>query len=141
MKFVVDSSIVLKWYLPALDSPKALKLRLDDHIGIHELLAPDIFSVECGDALVRAERRKVIGPGKAEDHLVDLLGVRVPVHSSSSLLLRAAAIALSTRTTFNAGLSLAVADREKCNLLTADPKVIGNAGKHSPFVTAFPLLP
>ncbi len=141
MKYVLDSSVVQKWYVSAADTPKALKLRLDFHFGIHELLAPDILLAECGHDLVRAERQNAIGPGEAELFLVDLVRVQVPLHPSSPLLRRAAAIALSTRLSFYASLNLALAEREKCDLLTADQKVIRNARKSFSFVIDFASIP
>jgi predicted nucleic acid-binding protein len=141
MKWVLDSSVALKWYSRDADTPKALKLRLDFHLGIHEFLAPDILPAECGHDLVQAERRSVIGPGEAELFLVDLRGVRLPLHPSSPLVQRAAVIALSTQISFYASLYLALAERENCELLTAASKVIRNARKHFPFVIDFASIP
>ena len=64
MKYVLDSSVALKWVLPEQDSATANRLRADFHSGLHELLAPDIFPVEIGHALSKAERRKAIAPAQ-----------------------------------------------------------------------------
>ena len=56
MKYVLDSSVALKWVLPEPDSAKAKQLR-DDYVnGTHELIAPNIFYVEAAHALTRASR-------------------------------------------------------------------------------------
>ena len=43
MRYVLDASVALKWVLPEMDSPKAVRLRNDFRRNIHELIAPDIF--------------------------------------------------------------------------------------------------
>jgi hypothetical protein len=40
MKYVLDSSVALKWVLPEADSAKATRLRDGYTNGIHALLAP-----------------------------------------------------------------------------------------------------
>ena len=62
MKYVLDSSVALKTALAEIDSPQAIRLLDDFHNGIHELLAPDVFHVEVGHALTRAERQGRIVP-------------------------------------------------------------------------------
>lgn len=42
MRYVLDSSVALKWVLLEADSARAIRLR-DDHLnGVHELIAPDL---------------------------------------------------------------------------------------------------
>lgn len=60
VKYVLDSSVALKWVLPESDSAKAIQLRLDYQRGVHELVAPNIFYVEAAHALTRAERQRRI---------------------------------------------------------------------------------
>ena len=45
MKYVLDSSVALKWVLPEADSGKAIRLRDGYSNGTHDLLAPDIFPI------------------------------------------------------------------------------------------------
>ena len=63
MRFVLDSSVAVKWVLTELDSNKADRLRDDYRNAVHELFAPDTFLAEIAHALTRAERRKVISVG------------------------------------------------------------------------------
>ena len=46
MKYVLDSSVAVKWAIRETDTPKALQLREDYRNGIHELIAPDVFAIE-----------------------------------------------------------------------------------------------
>ena len=67
MKYVLDSSVALKWVVPEADSLKAIRLRDEYKSGLHELLAPDIFIYsiirESGD--IRVQRRKAMNTVKA----------------------------------------------------------------------------
>lgn len=47
MKYVLDSSVALKWVLPEPDSAKAIELRDNFRRQIHELVAPDFFRWKC----------------------------------------------------------------------------------------------
>ena len=57
MKYVLNSSVAFKWVVPEVDSDKALRLRDGFRNGLHELIAPDVFPIELGHALTRAERQ------------------------------------------------------------------------------------
>ena len=65
MRYVLDSSVALKWVLPEADSAKALRLRDEYRNGLHELLAPDIFPSVIANGLVSAERQKRIRTGES----------------------------------------------------------------------------
>ncbi|MBW3596175.1 MAG: type II toxin-antitoxin system VapC family toxin [Planctomycetes bacterium] len=60
MKYVLDSSVALKWVLPEAGAAKAIQLRDEYHNGVHELIAPDIFPIENLHALTKAERQNKI---------------------------------------------------------------------------------
>ena len=141
MKYVLDASIGEKWYVAQQGTTKAMKLRHDFRLGLHEFLAPDIFLVECAGVLAKAEKSGDLDLGEALRFFNSLQTVGVPLHPSIPLLPRALAIALSTRLTHFAGLYLALAEREQCQLLTADPKILRHTRKYFPFVVAFDLLP
>lgn len=60
MKFILDSSVAVRWVLVEPYSDKANLLRDDYRNAIHELLSPDVFPVEVMHALTKAERQKRI---------------------------------------------------------------------------------
>ena len=43
MKYVIESSVGVKWVIPEVDSAQALRLGDDSRIGVIELLAPDFY--------------------------------------------------------------------------------------------------
>jgi predicted nucleic acid-binding protein len=57
MKWVLDSNIGVKWELRDDQSDKARTVRDGYSRGLHELLAPDVFTVECAHAFTRAQRQ------------------------------------------------------------------------------------
>ena len=60
MKYVLDSSVAVKWVLPEKDSDKAIRLRDDYRQGPHQLTAPDRFTLEVMNILGKATARKIL---------------------------------------------------------------------------------
>ena len=74
MRYILNSSVTLKWVLPEADSTKAIRLSDEYSHGVHELLAHDIFPSEIANALATAERQKRIGGmGESAIFLNDML--------------------------------------------------------------------
>jgi predicted nucleic acid-binding protein len=139
MKYVLDSSVGLKTLLPEVDSPKAIALCKAFRRGVHELLAPDIFPVEAAHALAKAERKGLLAAGEASILLDDL---PVPeLHSSLALLPRALDIASRARVGVYDCLYVSLAEQERCELVTADRKLINALRKYAPFVVDLASLP
>ena len=141
MRYVLDSSVALKWVLPEADSTKALALRTDFQATVHELLSPDIMPVECGHALTRAERRGIIAVGDAELHLVNILSSSPQLQPHLPLLRRAIAISSSARLGVYDCLYVALAEQEKCEFVTADDRLIKNLQTQFPFIRSLASLP
>ena len=78
MKYVIDASTAFQWEVPEPDSLQAIQLREDYRNGIHELISPDIFPAEVGNALIVAERKGRIVAGQFAVRLTAILAsVRV----------------------------------------------------------------
>ncbi len=120
MKYVLDTNVALKWVLPEPDSPKADALRGAFQEETHELLAPDVFPVECAHVLTRAERQKIIQPGQAAKYLFAILGAGPALHPYQPLLPRAVDISSQIRIGVYDCLYLALAEQEQCEVVTAD---------------------
>jgi predicted nucleic acid-binding protein len=141
MKYVLDSSVALKWVLPESDSGKAIRLRDEYTKGIHELLAPDIFPSEIANSLTSAERQKRIRSGESAIFLNDVLSAAPALHHSSPLLIRAMEIAISTKQAVYDCLYLALAEAEGCDLVTADDKLGRGLRPSYPFIVSLVALP
>jgi predicted nucleic acid-binding protein len=136
MKLVIDSSVALKWALAEPNSDKSLAIRDGYLKQIHELLVPDVFPIEVAHALAKAERRNLLAPPLGSEHLSDILAILPPVHPSIPLLPRAYEIASAVRIGVYDCLYVALAERERCEFVTADQKLITNLQKEFPFIVS-----
>jgi predicted nucleic acid-binding protein len=134
MKYVLDSAVALKWVLPEIHSATAKKLRDDFENQIHALIARDVFAVEVSHALVRAERKKIVPIGQAAALLVDVMKSAPALFSYLPLLSRATDIASRMRCGVYDCLYVALAEREGCELVTADDKLVKNLKNIHPFI-------
>jgi predicted nucleic acid-binding protein len=141
MIYVLDSNVALKWVLPEADSDKANRLRADVQAGVHQLIAPDVFPVEIAHALTRAERRGDIPVGDADVHLLNILSTAPQFHPSLAILRRALALSSVARIGVYDCLYIALAEREACQLLTADDKLVKNLQAQFPFIVALSSMP
>src|SRR5438874_80110 len=124
MKYVLDVSVALCWVIPRPLSPKSLLLRDQYRKNIHELIAPSVYPYEIGNALTKAERQKLIPIGDARRLSRDILSTSPVLQSTGLLFYRAMDISSQTRSGFYDCLYVAMAERESCELVTADDKLI-----------------
>ncbi len=141
MKYVLESSVAIKWVLPEPNSDKAIRLRDEFQQGFHELLSPDFFPVEVAHALAKAERRGLILQGEGLKKLNDVLNYLPDVQPSLSLLPTAFAMASSAKIGVYDCLYVALAQREACELVTADVRLLTNLRPTFPFIIDLALLP
>lgn len=126
MKYVLDASVGLKTVLPENDSASAITLIADFLAQVHELIAPDTYLVECAHALTRSERRGIIQPSEAFEKFTMLADAVPKLHSHIPLLTRDIELSSSIRHGVYDCLYVALAEREACNLVTADEKLVKN---------------
>ena len=141
MKYVLDASVALKWVLPEPLAAKARQLRDDYENGMHVLIAPDVFPVEAAHALVRCERRKIINVGQAAPLFVNILSVAPMSHPCMPLITRAIDFASQFLCGVYDCLYIALAEREGCEFVTADDKLVNKVQPTFPFVIALAALP
>jgi predicted nucleic acid-binding protein len=141
MRYVLDSSVAFKTLVTEADSPKAQQIYNDYQNGIHELLAPDVFTVELVHAITRAERQARITPAQGARLLTDILNRLPQLNSSLPLLPRAYVISSSARIGVYDCLYVALAEREGCQLVTADDKLVRNLQAQFPFIVALAAMP
>ncbi len=134
MRYVLDSCVAVKWFLAEPDSTTAIRILDEADRQIHELLAPDVFPIEVAHALSRAERRGLIRPPAGPEHLSDLLASLPTLHTSLILLPRAYEISSQARIGVYDCLYVALAEREGCELLTADDRLARALRPTHPFI-------
>jgi len=141
MRYVLDVSAALCWILPRPNSGKALQLRADFQNGVDELIAPSIFSGEVASALTKGERQKLISVGDARPLLGQIMRTPPVMQPYEPLLDRAVDISSQTRSGLYDCLYVALAEREGCELVTDDQKLIGNLKAQFPFIVPLASLP
>jgi predicted nucleic acid-binding protein len=136
---VLDASVGLKWVLNEIDSDKARRLLADFQAGTRDLIAPDVYSLECAHGLSKSQRKGVVTD--AERLWFDLIIDLPALYPSLPLLDRALAIALKARIAVYDCIYVALAEREGCELITADRRVINALQKEFPFLTDLATMP
>ena len=134
MKYVVDSSVAIKWVLPETDSDKATLLFQEYQQGLHELLAPDVFPVESGHAITRAERQKRITVGAGWTLWNSIMADAPVLLPYLPLMRRAFEISSHLRIGIYDCLYVALAEREGCEFVTADNRLVNNLQPTFPFI-------
>jgi predicted nucleic acid-binding protein len=141
MKYVIDCSTAFKWVVAEADTPKAAHLRDDYLNAVHDLLVPELFPTEIGNSLLVAERRGPIKAGEGARLLADVLMTLPALHDTLLILARAYEIAHAHRETVYDCLYVALAERETCEFITADDKLVKNLQAAFPFVVPLASLP
>jgi predicted nucleic acid-binding protein len=141
VRYFLDSSVALKWFLSESDSDKAQRLRDDARAGIHELLVPDFFPVEVSHAVTRAERQGQITSAEGASFVSDLLTDLPDLHPSVPLVPRAYVLSSLYRQGVYDCVYVSLAEREGCHLLTADDKLVKKLGAAFPFLVSLSSMP
>jgi predicted nucleic acid-binding protein len=141
MKYVLDASVSLRVVVPNALTPKAIQLRNEFESNLNELIAPSIYLCEVASALTKAERQKLIPVGDAARHLTELRLWRPAVHPYEALLDRATDISSQMRCGLYDCLYIALAERESCEMVTADDKLLRAVQSTFPFVIPLANLP
>jgi predicted nucleic acid-binding protein len=152
MTRVLDASVGLKWVLPEVDSDKAIRIRDDFARGIRGLIAPDIFPIEVAHTLAKTERRGLILPGEGAKKLADVAAFLPDLHPYLPLLPRAFEIASAARIGVYVCLYaarigvydclyVALAEREGCDLITSDQRLLSALAQTMPFIIGLTTLP
>jgi len=120
--YVIDAGVVVKWFIPEVDSDIAHQL-LERYLqGVDTPVAPDLLIAECGNVFWRRCRQGDITPDEATESLADLLTLNVPLMPATSLVPSALQLALQHQRTVYDALYLALAQERNCDLITADER-------------------
>lgn len=141
MKYVLDSSVGFKWVVVESLADKARKLRDEYRQAVHELLAPDVFPIEIGHALARAERQGRVSPYQGAILWKDMMQTCPKLSPSIPLVPRAFAIASRERIGIYDCLYVALAERENCEMVTADDRLVNGLKPRYPFIIPLSSLP
>lgn len=138
MKYVLDSSIALKWALPEPDTPKALQLRAEYRRATHELLAPDFFPIEAAHALTRAERQHRIPTGGGWGLWQKIMADCPALFPWGALMPRAFELSSRLRVGVYDCVYIALAEQQQCRVVTADQRLLNLFSARTISLTSLP---
>lgn len=134
-RYVLDASILIKLFFQEEHSTTCVRAVRD----AAELLAPELLWAETANVVWKRLRRGEITATDAGALIDEMLRVPIVIHTHSSLVSPALALAAETGRTVYDCLYLALAVRENVPMLTADERLAnslasGAHGKHVRFV-------
>jgi predicted nucleic acid-binding protein len=98
-------------------------------------MAPDIFAVAIAHSLSRAERKRLIRPPQGMKRLIAVMRFSPTLHAYLPLLPRAFATSSAMGVGVYDCLYVALAEREGCDLVTADEKLVKALQRQFSFIT------
>lgn len=123
--FVVDASLVLKWFIPEIHSEAARRW-----LGAsHDYVAPDLLFAEVGNAVWKKVRRKELEEAEGRQLVKALRQVAVETVATRNLLEDALALALTAGVTVYDAMYLALAVRLETEVITGDDRFADNVAE------------
>ncbi len=117
--YVIDANVSVKWFVPEVLTPQALRL-LD---GDHHLMAPDLVYSEAGNAVWQKVRREQLTAAQARRVLGGIVGAPLEVHPTRELVTLGLELALESGCTVYDGCYLGLAISRGCQLVSADERL------------------
>jgi predicted nucleic acid-binding protein len=117
--FVVDASVVVKWFVPEIHSDAARRLLALPH----EYVAPDLLFAETANTIWKKIRRQELTAEDGHRLVADIARIAVETVSCLALAEDAHAFASATGRTVYDAMYVALAVRLDTRLLTADDRL------------------
>ena len=124
--FVVDASVVIKWFVPEVHSDAARQLLQTTD----QYLAPDLLFPEVGNVIWKKVRRDELSPRQGRDLALDISKVAVETVPARSLFEDACDMAIATGLTVYDATYVALAARLETKMITADERLVRTAASN-----------
>jgi predicted nucleic acid-binding protein len=118
--WVVDASVVIKWFVPEDDFAAARALR----VPRVRLAAPDLLFVESSNILWKIVRRGEMQPARAIEIIEEIVAAPFVTYTNESLARDAIDLALATGVSAYDASYVALAMRLNVQCITADQKLV-----------------
>ena len=119
-RYVVDASVVIKWFIPEIHSEDALQVR-HSHYRLH---VPALITLELGNVLVKKIHRGEITRNEGNVILKELKQLPLQRHADERLFPTAYQLALDTQRSVYDCLYLALAESIDGVIITADARLV-----------------
>lgn len=117
--FVVDASVVVKWFVPEIHSDAARRLL----VLPHEYLAPDLLFAETANTIWKKVRREELTVEEGQQLVADIGQIAVETVACRALADDAHALANATGRTVYDSMYVALAVRLDTRVITADDRL------------------
>lgn len=124
--FVVDASLVVKWFVPEVHSAAARRW-VD---ASHDYIAPDLVFPEVGNAVWKKIRRGELSEDEGQRLVSDISAIGVEAVSMRALLPDAHALAVATGITVYDATYLTLAVRLETQVITGDDRFARKIAEH-----------
>lgn len=125
MTYVLDASVLLKWFVEEPESIQALTYRSRLLEGEVAIACPDLVLYEVGNVL---RHKRGVPEGALSNALSDLLRIQMDIFTPTEALLhRAAHLAYSRQMTYYDSVYVALAQELHATLVSADFKLCHHA--------------
>lgn len=130
---VVDSSVVIKWFLPEDDSTKAEAIEAQLEKGEVILLAPELLLAEVANILWK--KRSQLGEEEATRIIDSVISTGIWIVGMEPLIGEAYRIARQfNRTVYDSMYNIALARERDCDFVTADERLFNAVSSREPRV-------
>jgi predicted nucleic acid-binding protein len=117
--FVVDASVVIKWFVPEIHSDAARRLLTLPH----EYVVPDLLFTETSNTIWKKIRRGELTAGDGQQLMADIGRIGLATVSCRALADDALALATATGQTVYDSMYVALAVRLRTSAITADERL------------------
>lgn len=133
--YVIDASVVVKWFVPEVYSDKATQLLAEFVDEKLELTAPDLVVAEVGQTLWKLSVKiGLISIVDATNSYDSLLALELPTEPSVAIAKDALSFATRENHSVYDSLYIALAQQHGCDMITADEKLANKLSSKFPFI-------
>jgi predicted nucleic acid-binding protein len=131
-RLVVDSSVVVKWFVVEPYSTEARRILDDYQNGVLTLLAPDLINAEIGNIVWKKHVFQGMAAADAQLVIDTFRALPLTQTPTAALLDSAYRLAVTHRRTVYDMLYVALSVQEACQFVTADEKLVNAIGPTFP---------
>jgi predicted nucleic acid-binding protein len=131
-KIVVDSSVVIKWFVTEPLSDESRRILDGYQSGTFALIAPDLLAAEIGNIVWKKHRFQGLTKADAEQIITTFLELNIQLIPATKLITEALRIAMTHERTVYDSLYIALSERENCVYITADERLVNALSKSFP---------
>jgi predicted nucleic acid-binding protein len=134
VNIVVDSSVVIKWFVVEPYSDKARQILDGYNTGEINFLAPDLMNAEVGNIIWKKHRLQDMSLEDTQEIINTFKALVFTFTSSAALLDSAYDLAVTHERTVYDMMYVALSERENCRFITADERMVNALGSYFPNV-------